>query len=248
MARGGFGRTGGRVLDFLESFEDVTWAATSVNLGDGWFMVSENQGTIQQVTDEPNGVIQFLTAASDDDNVALLSGLYRPADGELNFEARFKVADDILNTAIYAGFTETLALGTPVMPAEFVTTTMTYRGTGGMTGFNWDSDATDNDFRALMGDGGAAVAGSGDGTRLNKGAWVVNEYAVLQVALGPSGSSICRAGITDNNELSIVDTFTEGLTNTDLVYDILMCETRTGAALEFEVDYVYASGGRNWAV
>ena len=247
MARGSFGRTRA-FQDFLNTFEDVTWAATSVDLGEGWFMVSVNQGTLNDVTDEPGGVQQFLTAASDDDNVALLSGLYRPADGELNFEARFKVADDILNTAIYAGFTETLALGTPVMPAEFVTTTMTYRGTGGMTGFNWDSDATDNDFRALMGDGGAAVAGSGDGTRLNKGAWVVNEYAVLQVALGPSGSSICRAGITDNNELSIVDTFTEGLTNTDLVYDILMCETRTGAALEFEVDYVYASGGRNWAV
>jgi len=45
-----------------------------------------------------------------------------------------------------------------------------------------------------------------------------------------------------------VDTFTEGLTNTDLFYAILMCETRTGAALELEVDYVYASGGRNWAV
>jgi len=247
MARGSFGRTRA-FQDFLNTFEDVTWAATSVDLGEGWFMVSENQGTLNDVTDESGGVQQFLTAASDNDNVALLSGLYRPADGELNFESRFKVADDILNTAIYAGFTETLALGTPIMPAEFTGTTMTYNGTGGMTGFNWDSDATDNDFRALMGDGGAAVAGSSNGTRLDKGAWVVDEYAVLQVALGPSGSSICRAGITDNNELSIVDTFTAGLTNTDLVYAILMCETRTGAALEFEVDYVYASGGRNWTV
>lgn len=247
MARGSFGRT--RAFhDFLGTLEDVSWAATSVDLGNDWFLVSVNQGTINDVTDESGGVQQFLTAASQNDNAVLASGLYRPADGELNFEAKFKVADDILNTAVYAGFTETLALGTPVMPAEFSTTTMTYNGTGGMTGFNWDSDATDNDFRALMGDGGAAVASSGDGTRLDKGAWVVNEYAVLQVALGPSGSSICRAGITDNNELSIVQTFTAGLTNTDLVYAILMCETRTGAALEFEVDYVYASGGRNWTV
>jgi hypothetical protein len=247
MARGSFGRTRA-FQDFLNTFEDVTWASTSVDLGEGWFMVSVNEGTLNDVTDESGGVQQFLTDTGSADNVVLASGLYRPADGELNTESRFKVADDILNTAIYAGFTETLALDTPVMPAEFSTTTMTHNGTGGMTGFNWDSDATDNDFRALMGDAGAAAASSGDGTRLDKGAWVVNEYAVLQVALGPSGSGICRAGLTDGNELSIVQTYTEGLTNTDLFYAILMCETRTGAALEFEVDYVYASGGRNWTV
>ena len=99
-----------------------------------------------------------------------------------------------------------------------------------------------------MGDGGAAVAASGDGTRLDKGAWVNDEYAVLQVALGPSGSSICRAGLTDGNELSIVQTFTAGLVATDLVYACLMAENRSAAAEEFEADYAYASGGRNWAV
>ncbi len=247
MARGSFGRTRA-FQDFLNTFEDVTWAATSVDLGEGWFMVSVNEGTINDVVDEVGGVQQFLTDTGDDDNVCLASGLYRSIDGEMNTEARYKIADAITLVAIYHGFTETLVVATPVMPAEFATATMTYNGTGGMTGFNWDSDATDNDFRALMGDGGAAVASSGNGTRLDKGAWVNDEYAVTQVALGPSGSSICRAGVTDNNELSIVQTYTEGLTNTDLFYAILMAENRSAAAEEFEIDYVYASGGRNWTV
>ena len=243
MPQGSFG-TITAFNDFLGSFEDTTWAATSVDLNGGWFMVSVNEGTIQKVVDEDGGIIQFLTDTADDDNVCLLSGPYRPSNGPLTFEARFKVADDISNTAIYAGFTETLALGTPVMPAEFATATMTYNGSGGMVGLQWDSDATTNAWRALAGDGGAV--GNSDnygsnGTTATDAA-VADEYDIVKVVLYPSG----RAEVWHDEEL--VASGQTDLTATDQFYACLILENRTGAALEFEVDYVFAEGVRDWNV
>ena len=158
MPQGSFG-TIEAFNDFTGSYEDVTWASTSVDLNGGWQLVSVNEGTIQQVVDEDGGVIQFLTDSADNDNCALIAGPFKPANGVMSFEARFKVADDVANTAIFAGFTETIAKDTPVMPAEFATATMTYNGSGGLLGLQWDSDATTNAWRATSGDGGA-VSGS----------------------------------------------------------------------------------------
>lgn len=243
MARGSFGRVRG-LLDFQGSFEDVTWAATSVDLGEGWFLVSVNEGTIQQVVDEPNGVVQFLTDTGDNDSAVLLSGKFRPIDGQLNTEARYKVADAV-TVATYHGFTETMALDTPVMPAEFDTVTMTYNGSGGMIGVQYDTDATTDDLRSLMGDGGAATAGSANGTRLNRGTVTADEWILSGVTLGPSGSGSVRAALA-TNELRDIDNYSEGVTDTDLFYAVCMLENRTAAAYEFEVDYVYCDAGRDW--
>ena len=82
MPQSGYGRITSE-QDFNGSFEDVTWASTSVDLGEGWWMVSVSEGTLQKVTDEPGGILQFLTDTADNDNVVLLSGPYRPADGHI---------------------------------------------------------------------------------------------------------------------------------------------------------------------
>src|SRR3990167_10754668 len=239
MARGSFGRIR-NLQDFCGSFEDVTWASTSVDLGEGLYLISVNEGTLNKTLttgtaiDEPNGILEFLTDTGDNDNATLLSGPFRPVDGPMHVETRFKIVDDLV-AAIYTGFAETMSQATPVMPAEFATATMTYNP-GGQVGINYDDDGTVDDFRACMGDGSAAVASSGNGTRLSRGTWAIDQYALTKVILGPDGSGHCFAAIQNARELgaSIAD-YSQGLTTTDLFYAVLMCENRDASAHEFPV-------------
>ena len=137
-----------------------------------------------------------------------------------------------------------MALDTPVMPAEFATATMTYNGSGGMLGLVWDPDATTNAWKAACGDGGA-VSGSAvfgaNGTDATDAA-VLDEYDIVRVELSSDGIG----SVWHDDEL--VAKGATGLTSTDLFYAVLLCENRSGAAEEFEVDYVYASAVRDWAV
>lgn len=243
MPQGSFG-TIEAWTDFTGAFGDTTWGAGEVPLEGGWGFVSVNEGTLNTVADESGGILQFLTDTGDNDNVCLLAGPFDPSKGTVSFEARFKLADSITVGAVYAGFSETMALGTPVMPAEFATATMSYNGSGGMVGLLWDPDATTNAWKALAGDGGA-VSNSGNyganGTNASE-AMVLDEYDIVRVELQPSGF----AQVWHDEEL--VASGQTSLTATDLVYAVLMCENRSGAAEEFEVDYVYASGVRDWTV
>jgi len=230
--------------DFGGTHEDVTWAATSVDLGGEWAMVSVNEGTLNDVTDEEGGVLQFLTDTADNDNVVLFAGPFKPSNGPVSFEARFKIADSITLGAVYAGFMETLAKATPVFPITVSGTTLTYTGTGGMIGLVWDPDRTTNAWLAAAGDGGAASNTTNyptDGT-LATDAMVLDEYDIVRVNLYPGGI----AEVWHDDEL--VASGQTGLTDTDLFYAVLACENRSAAAEEFEVDYVYAKGVRDWTV
>lgn len=227
--------------DFTGSHEDTTWGTGTVDLGDGWAMCSVNEGTLNKVTDESNGVLQFLTDTGDNDNVCLFAGPFRPSDGGVTVEARFKVADDLV-VGLFCGFTETLAVATPVMPAEFATATMTYNGSGGMLGLQYDDDGTTDDWRAVMGDGGANTGGTASANGVRANATVTaNVYDVVRAELNQDGS-----GAVYLNEV-LVKKYAAGLTNTDLFYAVVMCENREAAAKEFEVDYAIARGYRNWA-
>ena len=230
--------------DFLGSLEDLTWASTSVDLGGGVAVCSVNEGTMNDVVDESGGIQQFLTDTGDNDNVALFGGVFDPSTGPVEMEARFKIADTITACAVYVGFTETLAKGTPVMPAEFDTATMTYNGSGGMVGLQWDSDASTNGWRALSGDGGAVSGSSAFGANgtVAAEAMIVDKYDIVRVILYPSG----YAEVWHDEELVVGGA--TGLTASDLFYAVLMCENRSGAAIEFEVDYFYAKGQRDFTV
>jgi hypothetical protein len=113
-----------------------------------------------------------------------------------------------------------------------------------MLGLQWDSDATTNAWRACSGDGGA-VSGSSNyganGTTATDAA-VADEYDIVRVELSSAGIG----EVWHDDEL--VASGATGLTATDIFYAVLICENRTGAALEFEVDYVYAKGVRDWSV
>ena len=233
-------------LDFTGGHGDVTWGTGEVDLGNGVGMVSVNEGTLNQVVDETGGVLQFLTDTADNDNVAIYAGPFALNKGSIVVEARFKIADAVTAGAVYCGLSETLALDTPVMPMEFATATMTYNGSGGMVGAIWDPDATTNVWKAGCGDGGA-VSGSAvwgaNGTDSGLSSAMVNdEFDIIRVECGSAGI----ASVYHDEEL--IASGQTDLTVTDVFYVVLMCENRSAAAEEFEVDYFYAKGNRDWAV
>lgn len=233
-----FGKVGA-FNDFNAPQGDLTWGAGVVELGGGVGAVSVNEGTINDVADESGGVIQFLTDTGDNDNIVLLSGVYDSALGAVT-EVRFKVADD-LGVGIFAGFSETMALDTPVVPAEFATATMTYNGTGGMVGAQYDDDGTTDGWRAVMGDGGAAVASSANGILSSAAAPSADQWQIVRTELHPGGSgSVFVDG-------KLIKKFDAGLTSGDLFYAVLAVENRTAAGREVEVDYFFAEGPRDWA-
>ena len=245
MSQGSFGEI--RAFnDFTSLASDVTLVAGVNDLpgGQGWAAISVNEGSVAEVVDESGGVIQFTTDTGDNDNVCLVAGPFDPSKGPVSFEARFKCPTVVTRQAVYAGFTETLSLATPVMPAEFATATMTYNGSGGMLGLVWDADATTNAWKAVCGDGGG-VSNSGNyganGTDATD-AMVADEYDIVRVNLYHSGFG----EVWHDDEL--VASGQTSLTTTDLFFAVLIIENRTSANEELEVDYVAAKGVRDWTV
>ena len=207
--------------------------------------------TYAATVDESGGILALGTGATDNDNAVLRAGPFAPRDGKIVLNARFKYSN--VDCAVFVGFTETLDTTTPVMPAEFDTATMTYNGTGGILGFNYDADGTTDDFRAVMGDGGAAISDSAQGTRasatLTADRWfevtvILNEDGTGECWLGDSG----HANAGSINRLRLIKRFSTGtlLTTTDLFFACLMIEDRTAAARTLEVDYLEGTAGRDW--
>lgn len=206
--------------------------------------------TYAATVDESGGILALGSGATDDDNAVLRMGPFCPRDGKMTARARFKYSN--VDCAVYFGFAETLDTTTPVMPTEFATATMTYNP-GGSIGIQYDVDGTTDDFRAVMGDGGAAISDSGSGTRasatLTADRWfeaevILNEDGSGEVWFGnlghPDGSS--------QNKLRLIKRFYQGtlLTPTDLFFAVLMIEARSANARTLEVDYFYVEAGRDW--
>ena len=229
--------------DFNGGYEDITWASTSVDIDGGWYIVSVAEG------------IQFDTDTGTNDNVALISGPFRPADGGCWMEVRFKIMDDavanLTDLECFVGFSETMDQGTPAIPATFSVETMTYVGTGGMVGFVHDSDATDNDWRALAGDGGAASSNAdANGTRSNQ-TMTHNEYYVFKIEIDSDGTARCWISHDrDASELRLIKTIETAITPGDIFYAVAgMLQNKTNTADNIiEFDYARAEGNRDWSV
>lgn len=257
MAQGTFGRIEfGN--DFTAAREQFTVTTTGDYLGGGVSIIGVNEGTVDFTADEPGGVIDITTDTGDDDNQALVAGCFKPQDGGMWAEARFKIPDSVAATraAVWFGFTETLSLTTPVMPFETAATTTTYRGSGGMVGFGMDSDATTIAFRFAAGDGGAALAtvdhkgtaGGAIGITPTPHTLTADRWYVARVEVGSDG--IARGywgdpGATD--KLVYVGRNTAALGVGDNFHAVLMIENRSAANERLEVDYFNGSGGRDWA-
>ena len=243
----------GRILfdnDFTALITGVTVGASGNVIGGGIGLIGVNEGSIASTIDETGGVLAITTDTADNDNHALVAGVFSPRDGTITVEARFKYSN--VDCAIFFGLAETMAYDTPVMPAEFATATMTYNP-GGLIGIQYDVDGTTDDFRAVMGDGSAAIAGSGNGTRANADVSADQWFESL-VNLFPDGSGeVWFGSAADKNadneiNLKLVKTFNSGtlLTPTDVFHAVLMIENRSGNARVLEVDYMRGWAGRDW--
>ena len=234
--------------DFTSPENDETWVAGGFAVGNV-SVTSVNEGTIEYTVDESGGILALTTDTADNDNVALYVTPMRPADGRMVLEVRVKT-DAVTTTAIFAGFSETLAIDTPVMPAEYATATMTYNGTGGIVGAVWDPDATTNVWRSALGDGGAisgtsstvgGVAATSLPVVVSAGVAVNNVWDVIRCEVGNDGSGLVSVnGVILEERAAVV-------TATDLLHPVVMFENRDGSANVVEIDYFAALGGRNWS-
>ena len=237
--------------------------ALQENLGDGIGLIGVEEGAIDFTVDEPGGVIAITTDTGDNDNHALVAGCFKPADGGMEMEVRFKVVDSYAaaRAAVFIGFTETLNLGTPVMPAETATATTTYNGTGGMVGMLFDSDSTSLVFRFVAGDAGAALAtvagpkatvpegtvGGAVGISANM-TLTADRWYVARIEVGTDGKAVGYINdVQDSSVLKAVGKNTAALGTGDSFHAIAMIENRSGANEILEVDYFYAHGWRDWS-
>ena len=91
--------------DFLGIYDSVVWGVTNLVAGDGLGGVgfaSVNEGSFASTVDEPGGILAVTTDTGDNDNGALLLGKFKPADGVMVFETRFKYNN--MDCAVFAGF------------------------------------------------------------------------------------------------------------------------------------------------
>ena len=231
---GSFGRV--RVFeDFLAPVVTAT-AATFTRFGSLGAIATE-AGSIAQTVSEPGGVATLTTGTTDDYNCAIYAGAFKPSDGGCIIEARFKIAS-VTTSAIFCGFSETLAVTTPVMPvAAASANVLTCGGTGGVVGMLFDPDTTAPDlWLAVAGDGGIeeTVYPATEGI-------TATYWNVVRVEISADkGDGSCYL----NGKL--IHTFSACVTNTDMQHAVLMVSNRTSAASVLGVDYFYAEGGRDW--
>jgi hypothetical protein len=233
------------VFDHFMGFQTTTMGTTALPAGsNGVMYVSVNEGSFATVVDEPGGILKITTDTADNDNCFLYIGPFKPADGGVVMEARLKMAD-ITTGALYVGFTETLDATTPVMPAEFSGTTMTYNGSGGMVGLQFDSDGTTADWRAVAGDGGSVASNAdANGTRANNPP-VNDKFDVVRVEIDPDGTGRVYLA-EDSGSLKEIKSISSAVTASDLQFAVVGIENRTAAASVLEVDYMYARGYIDW--
>lgn len=244
--------------DFTQIVAQTTIAAAGHLLGGDLALIGVSEGTIDSTVDEPGGIIDITTDVNDNNNEFLVAGVFKPQDGGMWAEARFKIPDSVATTraAVWFGFTETFNLTTPVMPFETATTTTTYNGTGGMVGFGMDSDASTIAFRFAAGDGGAALAtkdhkgtvGGAIGITPTPHTLTADRWYVARVEVGSDG--IARGYWGDlgaNDKMVYVGQNTTALGVGDNFHCVLGIENRSAANERLEVDYFFGQAGRDWA-
>jgi len=206
--------------------------------------VGVNEGTTTMLVDEPGGVLSMTTTGNDNDNCCLFAGPFKPSDGGVVMEFRFKM-EDITSSAVFAGWSETLNQTTaPTMPAENTgaTPTLSFTGTGGVAGMLYDKDTTTAVWRAVAGDGGVVASDLTTATGTVSDAPVNDEWDVVRVEIDVNGD----AKIYHDGKL--IDDVAACVTASDYGFVILMLEERAATAEKLEVDYFYAEGGRDWTV
>lgn len=240
--------------EFLGCYADMVWGTgvLAANPWNGIGFTSDDEGSFGSTVDEPGGILAITTDVGDDDNAVLFSGPFKPADGTLTFETRFKYSN--VDCAIFVGFADVMSRTAPVMPAEFATATMTYASATNLVGVNYDVDGTTDDFRAVMGAAGANTGGSASANGVRANATLTADgWIESRTVLYPDGSAEVWLGdqgivnAANHPKLRLVKRYDSGISTTALYFAILMIENRSGNARVLEVDYMRGWAGRDWA-
>jgi hypothetical protein len=248
MAQGSFGKLKA-FNDFLDQYSTVVLTGATP-LGGGVALIGVNEGSIASTVDEPGGVLAITTDTADNDNHFLVAGPFKPQDGGCIMETRFKITTNVLTTtlAIGAGFSETLDPATPVMPAEFSTATLTVNGTGSMAMMLFDTDGTVIDWRSVIADAGAVVAGTACDGSVASATIAADRWYIVRVKISPDGIAEISFGDNDSTkEMKVLAKNTAVLDKDECYYAFLGIENRSGNARVMEVDYFGAEGWRDWS-
>lgn len=235
--------------DFLGPDNDLTFGAGTVKVGNFGF-VSVQEGSFEWTSDEPGGIVAITTDTGTSDNAWLIAGTFKPDDGALYFEARFKV--DVIDIEIFAGFVETVSLGTPLAPATFTTVTMSYAAGGAKVGVQYDTAGTVDDFRSVFGDSTSALAGAtANGVRAG---WTptADSWIIVKAEIEPTGGKarVYVGGIDvdpQGESIKLVEEITvPAVLGEANLYGVLAVENSGGGATVMEVDYILVTGSRDW--
>lgn len=269
MAIGSFGR-----ICFGSDFLGITnetivpTAAQGLMLPGQICLSGANEGSYISVDDEPGGILQLTTDTGDNDTQVLFSGPFKPADGGMWMEARFKMPTSVASErgSWFVGFCETLSAATPVLPATRATATTTYTA-GGTLGVLLDTESTLIEFFAVAGDNSAAIAtvdakgnvGAANGVQLTGSAGIpggtiatADRWYLVRVEIDPSGLGRVYFGDYDGGAsltkpLQLVLRNTTAFTPSDLFFAFMGVQNTTTANEELEVDYMFGEGGRDWS-
>ena len=208
---------------------------------------------MDSTVDEPGGVASFSGAGAAADGIAIISGKLCPNDGTISMGARFKYAAGA-DARIFIGFAETVDRDEPANPATISGTTLTVGSTGETFGLYYDTNATTDDFRAIATNGTAIDSATGLGTlgaRANA-ALTADSWNVVRVEVDQNGSARAYLGNAVNDPSGtgpkLVYTLPAGFLSATAQYTpyVLLAAGSTGDEL-MEVDYVWASGSRDWS-
>lgn len=235
----------------IEVFEDFM-GFSSTTMGDSQLPQGKvnycgvGTGSFAQITDEPGGILQATTSATDNDNFALFIGPFKPADGGVVMETRLKLAD-ITKGTHFIGFQETLDQTTPVVAATSDSNgTLTHGVVGSHAGFFFDAIKADTiDWFAIAGDGAVAASNSdANGTGVTE-APVNDQFDVLRVEINTHGDADFFFG--GPTGLKHVKSIESAVTASDLQFAVVMVQTdSTAAAAVLETDYMLAEGSIDW--
>jgi hypothetical protein len=249
MAQGSYGKIKA-FNDFTSDYGGITVNATATDLGGGVALTGVNEGSVASTVDEPGGILAITTDTGDDDNQFLVAGPFKPQDGGCFMEARFKMPTNVLTTTlcVAAGFSETMVEATPVIPAEYATATLTINGSGGMAMMLFDTDGTTIDWRSVIADAGAALAGTHCAGTAAGATITADAFYIVRVEISPDGmAQVLFGDASSADELTVVAENTAALDNDVPYFAFVGIENRSGAARVLEVDYFDAEGWRDWA-
>lgn len=253
----------GRVVifeDFESAIATTLSDATEYRFND--IRMAAISGNVAQdiVVTAANGISTFSGAAGAGDGVALYAMPFQPStQGTISMEARFKTSA-LTSYGFFAGFQETVAVAEPVNPFTLSGTTLTSNDGGNVFGAYYDTAATTDDVRVHVSVDGTelttaltenGVAYGALGVRANT-TLVAAKWNYIRVEIDPDGAG--RVFWSDmtlcprNDGPKLIATLKAGNLDTTALYHpiLTLVDPSTNDPLH-SVDFIGASGGRDWS-